>query len=204
MRMHWRLSGLLLLVAALFTAATPLLTIPAAAAPADAPATFAAPASASALRPVAARPDWHTLPLVDARTGQTFTLADLDGKTVYVEPMATWCTNCRGQMGLIRDQVLAQLDPERTVLVGLSVETDLPPEKLAAYVDAQGFSWTFAVMTPELLQALSSQFGLTVANPPAIPHFVIGPDGTTSDLSTGFHTADRLLAELTAAGSLSQ
>ena len=202
MRMHWRLSGLLLLVAALFTIAALLLISPAAAAPADAPAAL--PAGSAALGPAAARPDWHALPLMDARTGQTFTLADLDGKTVYVEPMATWCTNCRGQMGLIRDQVLAQLDPERTVLVGLSVETDLPPEKLAAYVDAQGFSWTFAVMTPDLLQALSTQFGLTVANPPAIPHFVIGPDGTTSDLRTGFHTADKLLAELTAAGSMSQ
>ena len=29
-----------------------------------------------------------------------------------------------------------------------------------------------------------------------MPHFVIGPDGTTSDLSTGFHTADQLLGEL--------
>ena len=193
MRLHWRLSGLLLLVTALFAIITPLLI-------SSVPALAGAPASS----PAAERPAWHTLPLVDARTGQTFTLADLAGKTVYVEPMATWCTNCRGQMGLIRDQVLPQLDPERTVLVGLSVETDLPPEKLAAYVDAQGFTWTFAVMTPELLRELSSTFGLTVANPPAIPHFVIGPDGTTSDLSTGFHTADRLLAELTAAGGMAQ
>jgi hypothetical protein len=181
-------------VTALFAAIVPLLTIPAEASLAGSPASL----------PAAERPAWHTLPLVDARTGQTFTLADLSGKTVYVEPMATWCTNCRGQMNLIRDQVLSQIDPERTVLIGLSVETDLPPEKLAAYVDTHGFSWTFAVMTPELLQGLSSTFGLTVANPPAIPHFVIGPDGTTSDLSTGFHTAERLLEQLTAAGAISQ
>jgi cytochrome oxidase Cu insertion factor (SCO1/SenC/PrrC family) len=198
MRMHWRLSGLLLLVAALFAALTPLLISSAAAAPASAPTTT------PALGPAAARPDWHALPLVDARTGQTFTLADLAGKTVYVEPMATWCTNCRQQMGVIRDQLLSRLDPERTVLLGLSVETDLPRETLATYVDDQGFSWTFAVMTPELLQALSSQFGLTITNPTAVPHFVIGPDGATSDLSTGFHSSDQLLGELTAAGSMSQ
>jgi cytochrome oxidase Cu insertion factor (SCO1/SenC/PrrC family) len=198
MRMHWRLSGLLLLVAALFAALTPLLISSAAAAPASAPTTT------PALGPAAARPDWHALPLVDARTGQTFTLADLAGKTVYVEPMATWCTNCRQQMGVIRDQLLSRLDPERTVLLGLSVEADLPRETLATYVDDQGFSWTFAVMTPELLQALSSQFGLTVANPTAVPHFVIGPDGTTSDLSTGFHSSDQLLGELSTAGSMSQ
>jgi cytochrome oxidase Cu insertion factor (SCO1/SenC/PrrC family) len=192
--MHWRLAGLLPVIAALIAVVAPLLTSTATAASLSAPAPV----------PAAERPSWHALPLVDARTGQTFTLADLDGKTVYVEPMATWCTNCRQQMGTIRDELLARIDPERTVLIGLSVETDLPPETLAQYVEAQRFSWTFAVMTPDMLQALSSTFGLTVANPPAVPHFVISPDGTTSDLSTGFHTADHLLEQLTAASGTPQ
>jgi cytochrome oxidase Cu insertion factor (SCO1/SenC/PrrC family) len=194
MPMHLRLTGLLLLLAAVFVAFALLL----------APDAVAAPASATASSPAADRPDWHALPLVDARTGQTFTLADLAGKTVYVEPMATWCTNCRQQMGTIRDDLLSRLDADHTVVLGLSVETDLPREDLAAYVDQQGFSWTFAVMTPELLQALASTFGQTIANPPTVPHFVIGPDGTTSDLSTGFHTADQLLGEITAAGGAGQ
>ena len=30
------------------------------------------------------------VPVVDARTGVTFTLAEYAGKTVFVEPMATW------------------------------------------------------------------------------------------------------------------
>jgi hypothetical protein len=200
--MHLRLSGLLLLVAVLFTVAALLLLAPAARA---ASPSRVGPAGAPFLRTAAAdRPDWLALPLVDARTGQTFTLADLAGKTVYVEPMATWCTNCRQQMGTIRDGLLSQLDPERTVLLGLSVETDLPREELAAYVDTQGFSWQFAVMTPELLQALAATYGQTIANPPAVPHFLIGPDGSVGDLSTGFHTADQLLGELTAAGGSGQ
>lgn len=150
------------------------------------------------------RPAWHTLPLVDAATGQTFTLADFAGKTVYVEPMATWCTNCRQQMSVIRDELRAQLDPEQVVFVGLSVETTLPTEDLAAYTATHGFDWTFAVVTPEMLQELATTFGRTVTNPPAVPHFVIGPDGTTSGLSTGFHSADQLFAELSAAGSMAQ
>jgi cytochrome oxidase Cu insertion factor (SCO1/SenC/PrrC family) len=196
MRAPWRLAGVLLLVAATFAAAVPLLTT-------SASATAVTPPT-RAMTQAGERPAWHALPIVDARTGQTFTLADLQGKTVYVEPMATWCTNCRQQMGIIRDQLRSQLDPERVVLLGLSVETDLAPETLATYVNAQGFDWTFAVMTPELLQELATRFGRTVTNPPAIPHFVISPDGTTSDLSTGLHTADRLLEELTAAGGMSQ
>jgi cytochrome oxidase Cu insertion factor (SCO1/SenC/PrrC family) len=203
MRIHWRLSGLLLLVAAMFAIAVPLL---------PSSASVGSLTAAPAIRPAVAlagplateRPAWHSLPLVDARSGQTFTLADFEGKTVYVEPMATWCTNCRQQMGIIRDQLLAQVDPERVVLLGLSVETDLAPVTLADYVNAQGFSWKFAVMTPDLLQALATRFGLTVTNPPAIPHFVISPDGTTSDLSTGLHNADELLGELTAAGGMAQ
>ena len=181
MRITW---GLLLL-AAVFVAA-PLVTPPVQAAPA------------------AERPAWHALPLTDARTGQTFTLADFAGKTVYVEPMATWCTNCRQQMSVIRDQVRGQVDPERVVFVGLSVETNLAPETLASYSNTHGFDWTFAVMTPELLQELASTFGRTVTNPPAVPHFVIGPDGTTGDLSTGHHSADQLLAILGMAGAQAQ
>jgi len=188
MPMHPRLSGPLLLVAVLFTVSALLLLTPAA---------VAAPVSS----PAADRPDWLALPLVDARTGQSFTLADLAGKTVYVEPMATWCTNCRQQMGTIRDELLSKLDPDHTVLLGLSVETDLPPEDLVTYVNAQGFSWKFAVMTPDLLQALASTYGLTITNPTAVPHIVLGPGGAASDLSTGFHTADQLLGELTAAGA---
>jgi thiol-disulfide isomerase/thioredoxin len=189
--------GRLVLVAALCAVAAALLA-------SCAPTSSAPAPSSSAQAPAGGSPAWQSLPLADARTGATFSLADLRGKTVYVEPMATWCTNCRQQMGVIRDQVLARLDPDRTVLVGLSVETDLPREKLAQYVDAQGFSWKFAVMTPELLRELSGTFGQTITNPPAVPHFVVRPDGTASGLSTGFHTADRLLEELTAAGGASR
>ena len=44
-------------------------------------------------------PTWQTLPLTNARTGETFTFADFAGKTVFVEPMATWCTNVTTQVG---------------------------------------------------------------------------------------------------------
>lgn len=152
--------------------------------------------------PVMAAPmmSWQSLPLTDARTGATFTLADFAGKTVYVEPMATWCTNCRNQMNVIRDQVRAQVDPEQVVFVSLSVETTLAPETLAAYTATHGYDWTFAVMSQELLQELATQYGRTVTNPPAVPHFLILPDGSTSGLSTGHHSAEKLLEKLTMGG----
>lgn len=35
-------------------------------------------------------PDWASIELVDARTGETFSLTDYEGKTVYIHPMAMW------------------------------------------------------------------------------------------------------------------
>ena len=142
------------------------------------------------------RPAWQSLELTDARTGETFTLGGFEGKTVFVEPMATWCTNCRKQLGNVAE-ARAQAG-EEVVFVALSVEGNLPDEQLAAYADKENFDLTFAVATPELLQALVDTFGRAVASPPSTPHFLIYPDGTTSELTTGIEAPDTLLAQLNA------
>lgn len=136
-------------------------------------------------------PVWMTTPLRNARTGEMFTLADLaaDGFTVSVEPMATWCSNCRRQQRTV-SQVFSEADPSRYVFISLSVETQLGDERLAQYAANEGFEWVFAVSTNEMLNELINQFGRSVSNPPSTPHFYVYPDGSYSDLSTGFKTVD--------------
>jgi cytochrome oxidase Cu insertion factor (SCO1/SenC/PrrC family) len=136
---------------------------------------------------------WQTLPLTNARTGETFTLGDYAGQTVFVEPMATWCSNCRQQLTNVQ-QARVQLSSDDVVFIALSVETTISNEELARYADDLGFDWTFAVMTPELLQALAEQFGRTVSNPPSTPHFVIRADGSASELVTGIQSAEEIAA----------
>ena len=143
-------------------------------------------------------PAWQTLPLTNARTGESFTLADFAGKTIFVEPMATWCTNCRRQLGNVKD-AHAQLAGEDVVFVALSLETNIDDGTLANYANEAGFDWLFAVLTPEMLQELANEFGQTIANPPATPHFVIRTDGTTTDLVTGIEPADQIIAQIQAA-----
>ena len=140
-----------------------------------------------------AQTDWKTLPLTDARTGETFTLGGFSGRTVYAEPMATWCSNCRQQLGNVRDAA-ATLTGDDVTFIALSVETTLKADALARYAEEQGFDFKFAVMTPELLRALAAAFGQTVTVPPSTPHFIIYPDGATSDLLTGFSSPDAILA----------
>jgi hypothetical protein len=129
---------------------------------------------------------WQTLPLTNARTGESFTLGDFAGQTVFVEPMATWCSNCRQQLMSVQ-QARAGLSDE-VVFIALSVETNISDADLARYADGFGFDWTFAVMSPEILQELATTFGRTVANPPSTPHFVIRPDGSVSELITGIQS----------------
>lgn len=131
----------------------------------------------------AERPAWQQLPLVNAQTGESFTLADFAGKTVYVEPFATWCSNCRRQMGYVNEARAAFGDD--VVFVALSVEPNISNEALASYAEQQGFNFIFAAMSPEMLRETVAIFGQTISNPPATPHFIIRADGSTTDLFTG-------------------
>jgi hypothetical protein len=110
--------------------------------------------------------------------------------------MATWCSNCRAQQGHVRE-AKAQLG-EDVVFIGLSLETNLPPEQLASYAQDNGFDWTYAVMPVDLLAALTDEFGRSITSAPSTPHFIIRPDGSFSDLATGIHPPDAIVAEIQA------
>lgn len=138
-------------------------------------------------------PAWVNLELVNANTNETFTLADFAGKTVFIEPMATWCTNCRGQQRRI-SEVINQLDPNEFVVMSLSVETHLTPGELASYSVNNGFDWTFAVASDELLTALVTEFGRSVSSPPSVPHFTISADGTVGNFTTGSKSGEEFLS----------
>lgn len=144
------------------------------------------------------RPDWQQFELTDVATGETFTLGDFYGKTVFVEPMATWCTNCRAQLRTVRD-VIATFESEavRDVeFVALSLETNLDDSRLLSYTENQGFDWPFAVMSEEMLVSLVEEFGRSVANAPSTPHFIIRPDGTFTELDTGFEDVEELVEQI--------
>lgn len=137
---------------------------------------------------------WQTLPLTNAHTGETFTLADFAGKTVFVEPMATWCTNCRRQLGNV--QVAKTQSADDVVFIGLSLETTLTSENLAEYANINGFDFIWAVLSPEMVRELAAEFGQTITNPPSTPHFIVRSDGSVAMFTTGIESADELLEQI--------
>jgi thiol-disulfide isomerase/thioredoxin len=139
---------------------------------------------------------WQTLPLADV-AGNAFTIADLRGKPVLVETFATWCSNCRAQLGDTQDA--AREIGDDAVVLALRVETDLSPNAVADYAAENGFSdIRFAVLSAEMLAALADEFGTTIANPPSTPKFVIDRDGHAGELTTGRQGSADLIAELRA------
>lgn len=127
--------------------------------------------------------DWRTLPITDV-DGESFTLAELEGRPVFVENFATWCPTCRAQLGSTQEAAAAVGDDAAFVV--LSVETELSADTVADYARDNGFtSMRFAVMSPELLAAFAEAFGTSAVNPPSTPHVVIAADGTAGEMETG-------------------
>ena len=142
-------------------------------------------------------PAWTSLPLTNVATGETFTLADYAGKVVFVEPMATWCTNCRAQLGRLNG-ALNQFDNSagNFLFLGVSVELGLDNAALASYQTNQGFNnINFAVASTEFLQGLIDTFGRAANTPPSTPHFYIFPDGSLGELVTGPESTEELVTQ---------
>ena len=53
------------------------------------------------------------------------------------------------------------------------------------------------MVTPEFLRALAAAFGQSALNPPATPHFILYPDGSSSDLMTGFSPPEAIARAVT-------
>lgn len=135
---------------------------------------------------------WATSELVDVATGQPFRIADLAGRTIFIETMAIWCSNCRAQQARFRD-ALATLDPALVAYVVLTVDPGETADALARYRAEQGFTGSYAVAGRDVSAALVEAFGPNAINPPSVPVVIVRPDGST-EFSTGPKSAEEIVA----------
>lgn len=136
---------------------------------------------------------WRTMPLTAVGTGETFTIADLKGKLVVIEPMAIWCVSCQLQQREVAAALERGSHPD-LVYLSLDVDPNERPEDLARYAEESGFSWKFAVASREVARALADEFGDQVLSPPSTPSIVIGADGGLIEKHLGIRGADDLAA----------
>jgi thiol-disulfide isomerase/thioredoxin len=168
-------------------AATPSAPVAGSPTPPTTPAATDSPAAVVLDQP------WATAELTDVTTGDTFRIADLAGRTVILETMAIWCTNCRAQQREVYE-ALEQLDPERVAYVLLDVDPSESGPALATYRERNEFSGVYAIAGTKTARALADEFGDQVLNPPATPIIFIGSDGRVTLTDYGPKSVDTLVA----------
>jgi cytochrome oxidase Cu insertion factor (SCO1/SenC/PrrC family) len=146
--------------------------------------------------PAADTPAWFDAQLTNVRTGEAFTINDLQGKVILVETMAQWCTNCLAQ----QKQVLSlhdQLGPrDDFVSLGLDIDPNEDAEHLKTYTDKHDFTWMYAVPPKEVSREISLLYGDQFLNPPSTPMLIIDRQGQAHPLPFGIKSADDLHAAL--------
>jgi hypothetical protein len=137
-------------------------------------------------------PAWFEAELTNVNTGQTFKVADFQGKVVLVETMAVWCTNCLAQQREV--QVLPDLlgDQPNLVRVALDIDPNETADKLKAFTDNNGFDWLYAVAPAEVAHDISQLYGGQFLNPPATPMLIIDRHGQAHPLPFGHKSAQSL------------
>ena len=141
------------------------------------------------------RPAWHDINLTDVRTGASFTLANYAGRTLYLQPMSAGCAECFVLQTQVQE-ARNRLNPDQYIFISVSVD---PATTLVDFANARGFDWIFISAGSDFYAGLVETFGASVTDLSGAPHFVISPTGAVSNLSTGQHSADQLIGELTAA-----
>ena len=162
--------------------------------PSDAAAASTEPAASPAVNPAAAAlasKPWANAPLTDVETGETFTIAELAGKPLFIETMAIWCSNCRAQQGRFTE-AFAQMAPGTAEYVVLTVDPSKTAEDLARYKSERGFTGRYAVAGKELAKALDAEFGPNAINPPSVPVIFVSPAARWSS-PTGQESVEQIV-----------
>jgi thiol-disulfide isomerase/thioredoxin len=141
-------------------------------------------------------PEWFSTELTNAHTGESFVVADFEGKVVLVETLAMWCSNCRKQQGEV--QTLHDLLGERDdfVSLGIDIDPNENAEALQAYIDNHGFDWLYTVAPSEVSREIGQLYGDQYLNPPSTPMLIIDREGKVHLLPFGIKSAKSLLESL--------
>src|SRR3972149_2957209 len=141
-------------------------------------------------------PAWFGMSLTDVTTQESFTINDLKGKVILVEPLAQWCPSCLKQQKQVMELLLLLGENPDFVSLGLDIDANEDSASLKAYMDKNGFTWRYAVSPAELSREIGNLYGSQFLNPPSTPMLIIDRHGEVHLLPFGIKSADELLDAL--------
>jgi len=141
-------------------------------------------------------PAWTTTEVVNVNNGETFKVADFQGKVILVETLAMWCSNCMKQQQQVKALHEKLADRSDFVSIGLGIDINENLEDLQQYASKNGFDWVYTVATKEMAQEIGSTYGNQFLNPPSTPILLIDKQGEVHILPFGIKSADDLEAAI--------
>ncbi len=143
-----------------------------------------------------ALPDWFDWELTDVNSGSNFSISEHQGKVILVETMAIWCSNCLRQQGEVKRLHAALGERADFVSLGIDIDPNEDSAALSAYTRQNGFDWLYVVASDELINEISSLYGVQFLNPPSTPMLIIDRQDDTHALPFGIKSAEELQSAL--------
>lgn len=137
-------------------------------------------------------PAWFSVKLIDARSGESFTIKDFSGKVILVETFAVWCSTCLRQQREILSLHEIMGDRDDFISINLDIDPNENAEVVKSYIERNGFHWRYAVAPVEVGQEIGNLYGSQFLNPPSAPVLLIDSDGEVHPLPFGVKSAEQL------------
>jgi thiol-disulfide isomerase/thioredoxin len=154
------------------------------------------PVGETAIQNDSMRPNWFSVNLTNVDSGETFRVDDFNGKVVWVETMAMWCSTClRQQKEVLRLHELLN-GSEGLISLALDIDPNEIAKDLEMYIQNYGFDWMYAISPPEVSHDIADRYGNQFLNPPSAPMFIIDAEGKVHPLRFGVKDANELWDKL--------
>jgi cytochrome oxidase Cu insertion factor (SCO1/SenC/PrrC family) len=141
-------------------------------------------------------PDWLTVPVVDAKTGKSFTVSDLKGKVILIEGMATWCPSCWKQGKELKKLYGLYGKDSDLVIISLSLDIQEDARALIDYSKIDNFEWQFVTSTIPMYHDIGNRYGALYLDPTLGPFLVVDRKGNVTHFESGLKTAAELKSML--------
>lgn len=142
-------------------------------------------------------PDWYAVSFTDVNSGEMFSIEDNIGKVFLVETLAVWCSNCLKQQQEVKrfHELLGERDDFESL--GINIDPNEDAGVLADYARNNGFDWLYVVASDDVINEISSLYGVQFLNPPSTPMLIIDRQGNPHLLGFGIKSAEELFEAVT-------
>jgi peroxiredoxin len=137
--------------------------------------------------------DWKDTTLTDVQ-GNTFKVSDFQGKPVLLESFAVWCPTCTKQQKEIMK--LHEELGDGFVSIALATDPNEDKQKVMEHAEKNNLDLTYVISPPSFTQNLISEFGVVIANAPAVPVILVCENQESRLLQNGLKSPQELKEEI--------